>query len=66
MTPKQETIREKYTNLVNTGKLPLMFKQLNFEDAKNNHELRAKRTIYSPKFSNRALGIRYTERALFP
>ncbi|BDS15419.1 hypothetical protein [Aureispira anguillae] len=62
----QEEIVKKYNNLVNTGRLPLMFKKLNFEDAKNNHELRAKKTIYSPKFSNRALGVRYTERALLP
>lgn len=62
----QEEIVKKYNDLVNTGRLPLMFKKLNFEDAKNNHELRVKKTIYSPKFSNRSLGIRYTERALFP
>ncbi len=63
---KQEKILEKYTNLVNEGKLPLMFKAINFEDSQNNHELRPQRAFYSPKFSNRALSVKYTERALLP
>ena len=62
----QETISNKYKHLVNTGKLPLMFKNIAFEDAENNHELRAKPTFYSPKFSNRVLGFRYAERAILP
>jgi len=62
----QEEIVKKYDHLVNTGKLPIMFKNLNFEDPQKNHELRAKKTIYSPKFSNRFLGLRYTERTLLP
>lgn len=62
----QEEIRNKYNHLVNTGKLPLMFKKLNFESTENNHELRAKKSFYSSKFSNRAMGLRYVERALLP
>lgn len=62
----QDEIAKKYTDLVNEGRLPLMFKKLNIESAKDNHELRAKKTIYSPKFSNRAMGVRYTERSLLP
>lgn len=62
----QQELRQKYSNLVNEGKLPLMFKQLNFEDPENNHELRKKPTFYSPKFNTRVLGFRYTERAFLP
>ncbi|MGH1335740.1 MAG: hypothetical protein ACRBFS_06395 [Aureispira sp.] len=62
----QEEIKKKYDDLVNTGKLPLMFKNLTFEDPENNHELKTKPTFYSPKFNTRVLGVRYAERALLP
>jgi len=60
----KEEIITKYDALTNTGKLPLMFKNITFEDPKNNHELSTKKQFYSSKFNNRAMKIKFAERAL--
>ena len=60
----KEELITKYDALTNTGKLPLMFKNITFEDPKNNHELSTKKQFYSPKFNNRAMNFKYVERAL--
>jgi len=61
-----EEIKNKYDDLTNKGKLPLVFKALNIEDPKTNHELMAQSHFNSSKFNNRELKVRYTDRVLMP
>ncbi len=61
---EQKEIKEKFINLVNQGKIPVMFKIIVFENPRTNHELKLRRNFHSSMFNNQSLTFRYTERAL--